>query len=125
MSTSCCQSFGLPRVYTFLKTPCIHVVYNTYYISYIQGVSKKTLHSWETKILGTSYSETSNQLDLKLWQQGVLMSTPCCQSLKSNGLVVLEYEVPKVGVSQECKVFFETPVIFSGKKGWCFGAFVA
>ena len=34
MSTSCCQSFGLPRVYTFLKTPCsiqyiLYIVYRT------------------------------------------------------------------------------------------------
>ena len=54
----------------------------------VQGVSQKTLHSWENQTLGTSYSETTNQLGLKLWQQGVLMRTPCCQSLRSNRLVV-------------------------------------
>ena len=34
--------------------------------------------------LGTSYSETTNLLDLKLWQQGALKNTPCCQSLISS-----------------------------------------
>ena len=47
--------------------------------------------------IGTSYSETTNLLDLKRWQQGVLMS------------IVSEYEVPKVWVSRECRVFCETP----------------
>ena len=48
------------------------------------------------------------QSDLKLWQQGVLMSTPCCQKRpNSNWLVVSEYEGPKVWFSQECKVFCE------------------
>ena len=75
----------------------------------VRGVSKKTIHSWKTKTLGTSYSETTNLLDLKLRQQGVLMSTPCCRSLRSNRLVVSEYEVPKVLVFQEWIVFFETP----------------
>ena len=37
------------------------------------------------------------------------MSTPCCQSLRSNSLVVSEYEVPKVLSFQEWIVFFETP----------------
>ena len=37
------------------------------------------------------------------------MSTPCCQSLRSNRLVVSEYEVPKVLVSQECQVYLGTP----------------
>ena len=36
------------------------------------------------------------------------MNTPCCQSLKSNRLVVSEYEVPKVLSSQKWEVFFET-----------------
>ena len=51
----------------------------TLLIQKLQGVSKKkTVHSWETKTLGTSYSETTNMLALRLWLQGVLMSTPCC-----------------------------------------------
>ena len=38
------------------------------------------------------------------------MSTPCCQISTPNRLVVSQYEVPKVLVSQECRVgFFETP----------------
>ena len=40
------------------------------------------------------------------------MRTPCCQSLRSNRLVVSEYEVPKVWFPQECKVFCETPCSF-------------
>ena len=57
----------------------------TLLIQKLQGVSKKkTVHSWETKTLGTWYSETTYLLDLKLWQQGVLTSTPCCQSLMPN-----------------------------------------
>ena len=75
-------------------------------VTYIQGVSKKSVHSWETKTLITSYSETTYLLDLKLWQQGVLMSTPCCQILTAYRLVVSGYEVPKVLVSQECRLFF-------------------
>ena len=75
----------------------------------LQGVSKKSVHSWETKTLGTSYSETTYLLDLKLWQQGVLMSTPCCQISTAYRLVVSGYEVPKVLVSQECRLFFGTP----------------
>ena len=75
----------------------------------LQGVPKKSRDSWETITLGTSYSETTYLLDLKLWQQGVLMSTPCCQISTAYRLVVSEYEVPKVLVSQECTVFFETP----------------
>ena len=76
---------------------------------HIQCVSKKTSHSWELKTLGTSYSETTYLLDLKLWQQGVLMSTPCCQISTAYRLVVSGYEVAKVLVSQECRLFFETP----------------
>ena len=38
------------------------------------------------------------------------MSTPCCQISTSYRLVVSEYEVPKVLISQECILFFETPV---------------
>ena len=75
----------------------------------IQGVSQKTRHSRETQTLGTSYSETINLLDLKLWQQGVLMSTPCYQSLRSNRLVVSEYEVPKVWFPESAEFFYEIP----------------
>ena len=75
----------------------------------VRGVSKKTIPSWKTQTLGTSYSETIDLLDLKLRQQGVLMSTPCCRSLRSNRSIVSEYEVPKVWVFQEGIVFFETP----------------
>ena len=57
----------------------------------------------------TSYSETNNLLGVEMRQQGVLMSTPCSQSLRPNRLVVSEYEVPKVLVSQECQLFFGTP----------------
>ena len=59
---------------------------------------------------------TKNRLlDLKLWQQGVLMSTPLCQISMANRLVVSENEVPKVLVSQECRLFFETPCRNSSK----------
>ena len=76
----------------------------------VQGVSQKTLHSWGNQTLGTSYSETTNLLDLKLWQQGVLMSTPCCQSLRSNRLVVSEYELPKVWFPKSIYLFLKHPV---------------
>ena len=64
------QQLLFPRVGIFIELPCITI---------LQGVPKRSRHSWETKTLGTSYLETTNQLDLKLWQQGVLMRTPCCQ----------------------------------------------
>ena len=35
------------------------------------GWTKKNVSLLQTKTLGTSYSETTNLLDLKLWQQGV------------------------------------------------------
>ena len=76
---------------------------------YSTGCLKKSLHSWEIKTLGTSYSETTNLLSLRLWLQGVLMSTPCCQISTPNRLVVSEYEVPKVLVSRKWGVFIETP----------------
>ena len=80
------------------------------------GCFKKNLYTLgETKSLGTSYSETTYQLDLKLWQQGVLMRTPCCQSLRSNRLVVSEYEVPKVWFPKSVKFFLKHPV---GPKLW-------
>ena len=75
------------------------------------GCFKKSQHSWETI---TSYSETTNLVDLKLWLQGVLMSTPCCRISTPNRLVVSEYEVTKVLVSQECELFFKHPVCLSG-----------
>ena len=87
----------------------------SYYSIVLQGVSQKTLHSWENQTLGTSYSETTNQLDLKLWQQGVLMRTPCCQSLRSNRLVVSEYEVPKVWFPKSVYFFVKHPVGENGK----------
>ena len=62
-------------------------------ISYSTGCLKKSRHSWETKTLGTSFSETTNMLAIEIWHKGVLMSTPCCQSLRSNSLVVSEYEI--------------------------------
>ena len=37
------------------------------------------------------------------------MSTPRCQISTPYRLVVSEYEVPKVLISQECILFFETP----------------
>ena len=52
------------------------------------GCFKKNFTLLGNQTLGTSYSETTNLLDLKPWQQEVLMSTPCCQSLRSNRLVV-------------------------------------
>ena len=76
----------------------------------VQGVSKKSLHSWGNQILGTSYSETTYQLGLKLWQQGVLMRTPSCQSLRSNRLVVSEYEVHKVWFPKSVYFFVKHPV---------------
>ena len=74
----------------------------------VQSVSIKTPHFRETKTSGTSYSETTNLLGLRLWLQGVLMSTPCCQISTPNRLVVSEYEVPKVLVPQKWGVYFET-----------------
>ena len=75
----------------------------------LQGVPKKMSHSWEPKKLGTSYSETKHLLDLKLRQQGALMSTPCSQSLRPNRCVVSEYEVPNFLCSQEWDIFLGTP----------------
>ena len=37
------------------------------------------------------------------------MSTPCCRVSTAYRIVVSEYEVPKVLVSQECQLFFGTP----------------
>ena len=76
------------------------------------GCFKKKYTHLGNQTLGTSYSETTNLFDLKLWQQGVLMSTPCCQISTSYRLVVSEYKVPKVLISQECILFFETPCSF-------------
>ena len=53
---------------------------------------------------------TTDQLGLKLWQQGVLMRTSCCQGLRSNRLVVSEYEVPKVWFPKSVKFFLKHPV---------------
>ena len=58
-------------------------------------------HSWESKKLGTSYSETRHLLDLKIRQQRALMSTPCSQSLRPDRCVISEYEVPNILGSQE------------------------
>ena len=87
----------------------IHVKSSLSCQSYYRVFQKKTIHSWKLKTLGTSYSETTKLLDLKLWQQGVLMSTPCCQISTVYRLLVSEYEVSKVLSSQEWIVFFETP----------------
>ncbi len=71
----------------------------------------KNLALLENHTLGTSYSKTSTTLlDLKLWQQGVLMSTPCCQSLRSNWSVVSEYEVPKLWFPKSIKFILKHPV---------------
>ena len=77
-------------------------VFFIYFITtnHIVGCFKKNVHSWETK--------TTNLLDLKLWQQEVSVSTPCCQISTPYRLVVSEYKVPKFLVSQECTLF-ETP----------------
>ena len=48
------------------------------------------------------------------------MSTPYCQSLRSNRLVVSEYEVPQVLVSQECRLFFGTPCILPVMYEWLY-----
>ena len=69
------------------------------YSSKVQGVTKKC-PTLEPKKLGTSYSETKHLLDLKLGQQGALMSTPCSQSLRPNRCVVSEYKVPNLLGSQ-------------------------
>ena len=79
----------------------------------VPGVSIKTHHFRETKTLGTSYSETTNLLGVEIWQQGVLMSTPCSQSLRPNRLVVSEYEVPKVLVSRKWGFLLKHPVLAS------------
>ena len=81
---------------------------------------KKTFTLLGNETLGTSYSETTNLLDLKLWQQEVLMSTPCCRSLRSNRSVVSEYEVPKVWFPKSAQVFLGHPLSskwFIGEKG--------
>jgi hypothetical protein len=41
----------------------------------------------------------------------VLMSSPCCQSLRSNRLVVSEYEVPKVWFLESAHFFVNHPVV--------------
>ena len=76
---------------------------------FVQSVSIKTPHFRETTTSGTSNSETTYLLGLRLWLQGVLMSSPCCQISTPNRLVVSEYEVPKVLVSRKWWVFIETP----------------
>ena len=53
----------------------------------VQGVPKKMSHSWEPNVKDTLHAETKHQLDLKLRQQRVLMSTPCSQNLRPNRLV--------------------------------------
>ena len=75
-------------------------------------VDQKMSHSWEPKKLDTSYSETKYLLDLKLWQQRALMSTPCSQSLRPNRCVVSEYEVPNFLGSQEWDIFLGPPCIY-------------
>ena len=72
-------------------------------------VSQKNVPLLGTQIVGTSYSETKHLLDLKLRQQGALMSTPCSQSLRPNRCVVSEYEVPNFLCSQEWDIFLGTP----------------
>ena len=62
-------------------------------VNVVQGVPQKMSHSWEPKKLGTSYSETTSLLGLKLWLQGVLLWTLCCRSFKSNWCLVSAYEV--------------------------------
>ena len=74
-----------------------------------QGVPKKMSHSWEHKKLGTSYSETTHLLGLRLWLQGVLMRALCCRRFRSNRCLVSEYEVPNVLGSQKWDIFSETP----------------
>ena len=76
-----------------------------YLILHYRLFQKKSLHSWETKTSGTSYSETTNLLSVEIRQQGVLMRTPCSQSLRATRLVVFEYKVPQVLDSQECRSF--------------------
>ena len=44
------------------------------------------------------------------------MSTPCCRSLRSNRLVVSEYEVPKVWFHQEWIGFFLKHPLFKTPK---------
>jgi len=56
------------------------------------------------------YLETKHLLDLKLRQQGALMSTPCSQSLRLNRCVVSEYEVANFLGSQEWDIFLGQPV---------------
>ena len=40
------------------------------------------------------------------------MSTPCCQCLRPNRLVVSEYEVPKVLVSESGGFLLKHPVLY-------------
>ena len=76
-------------------------------------------HSWEPKSWDALHAETKHQLDLKLRQQRVLMSTPCSQSLRPNRLVVSEYEVPNFLGSQEWDIFFGTPCTNVRELGNC------
>ena len=62
---------------------CFHLTYRVF--------PKKC--STQHKKLDTLYSEIKHLLDLKLWQQRVLMSIPCSQSLRSNKCVISEYKV--------------------------------
>ena len=78
-------------------------------VGQLQGVSEKMSHFWETKSSGTSYSETTHLLGLRLWLQGVLMRALCCRSFRSNRCLVSEYEVPSFLGSQEWETFSGTP----------------
>ena len=76
----------------------------------LQGDPKRIVHFIRIKTLGTSYSETTYLLGLKLRLQRVLMSTPSCQISTPTRLVVSEYEVPKVFVRIKCTILFGSPV---------------
>ena len=67
------------------------------------------------KTLGTSYSNTTNLLAIEISQNGVLMSTPCCQILTPYRLVVSEYEVPKDFFRIKWGIFFGPPCSTSGQ----------
>ena len=72
------------------------------------GCFRKKTHSWETKKLFTSFSETIHLLGFKLW---LLMSTLCCQISTLKRLVVSEYEVNNFLVSPSVFFLLKRPVV--------------
>ena len=72
----------------------IAAVGKPYYKTNHTGCPRKNGATLQKQKLGTSYSETTHLLSVEIWQQSVLMSTPCSQSLRPNRCLVSEYEGP-------------------------------